>query len=1310
MSNASKWRGRLVKSLIALALMASQLLSIAPSGKAEAGAADVATTATVSSPNAKPGDSVTIKAVVASQITRSLHLQLKVVGPSGSIAYETWLYNQPVTAGQTSEFPVQWTIPADLPGGRYTVSIGTFGSNWDTMYDWSSGLAPFSVASDSQTPVFSASVSAPSEAEPGSSVAVVAAMTADRATNARVALKIVDPANGTAFERTFEGVAFAANEPKAFSASWTVPADAAIGTYRVQATVTDAAGTAVYYDNAAAAAVNVEERASDPAEDAVYTTRAVIPNADVKAGDKVPFTVETKADKDVSVLIDVAIADPYSGDTLYQKVLSNQRLTPEGFLSIPLEWTVPAEAANGKYLIQVGIFGNKWEGPYSWNSQAGSIRVSDGTEPPVSFTATASASPASVKTGETVGLTVTATGSVDADALVQVTAIDSKGAVAFSREFANERFSAKVPRSLSAEWKLPADAELGAYKVSTVIYSPDRSEVYYQNDTAAQFTVEKGNPPPEQPDNGANAVWTTSATVEGSVEAGYPVDIAASVSSSDYAHALVDVEVYKGETKIYQRYFDDQYFQPNSPKSYSVTWNVPATQERGVYTVKVGVFPAGWKPVWNSYWNANAATFEVNWGIIPDITEVSSADLDSVVPGQKQTVRTSLTSSETLPAAVRLELLDSAGNRVAERNYPEESFAQGVEKAYELEWTPPANAVNGDYKLRVSVAKPDGVRVFYTNPEAASFELTGGIDLKYTLDASVGQAEVRAGETLNVNAKVGSTAPSVVSMKVSIVDELTGETVHSDWLPGKTVSPGEEASLEIDWELPKWIRMNETKVRAGLEPLERYVLDGDYKVNVELYNADRTYRILAKEGAASFKVTSPVDAPAPQPAVPPTLPDIMKLGVFATNNDEYGVDGWMEDTGLPWNFAYRYLNGGVNNEDGWTAWDQYNVGDWRGAYAYDYAKDATDRGFVPVFTFYQMLQTISGDCLNCTSEAEDDLVTLNDPYAMRAYLEEFKLLMQLLGTGEYNGRKGIGKTAVVHVDPDLAGYAQQAVLDNRNCFGLCTGQGNDPALLKAAVASTRMPELEDLPDTYQGFNWALLRLRDLYAPNVIMAPHVNSWGTMRDVGKDPDPDLDVEGLGKLAGEFAAKSGTKLVPAGIKPYDFIFNDIDDDDSAAGRGYWLDRTNLTLPNFHRWEQFVKSAVNHSGKKAMIWQIPVGNQVYRAMNNTPGHYQDNKVEYLFGHMDELVDSGIVGLMFGHGQPGSTSHYNRMDDNGPEDSSPDYFNPEPITNSDGWGDGSLHTNDKMADYTDDDGGYLRIQAMQYYQNPIPVSNRFGD
>ncbi|OXM87002.1 hypothetical protein [Paenibacillus rigui] len=1292
------WPAKLV---LIIALIAGQFLPLLPMEKARA-ASEFTTAVHVSTQNAKPGDSVTITAAVTSTLTTSIHLQLQIVGSNATLAFQKWWTDLPVTTGETKEYSLNWIVPNDLPQGTYSVSLGIFGANWDRMYNWDYGLASMTIQSVTAAPVFSAVVHAPASVKTGGNAPVTIDLSSDRATSAAAKLEIYSQTNVKVYEQQLSNMSFEANSGQTITATWSIPPDAEAGTYKIQLTVTSIDGAVVYYRNENMGSFQVT--GADSADSAVFVTRAIVGAASVKAGGTAEFAAEITSDKDVSVLVDVVVKSPFSGDVVFQKVLERQSVDRGAPLQIPIAWNIPADAVTGSYRVEIGIFGNEWKGPYHWNANAGLIQVSGEQTPQISFTASTEVTPTTVKAGMGQRIAVEATSNADAEALVSVTVLDPKGGHVFSKDFVKQLFTAREAKTMEANWTIPAGTEPGTYTVATSVYNADRSITYARNPSSSPFLVVGDSPPPsEQPDNGALAHWTTGATVVESVEAGYPVTVTANVVSDQYAKALVDVEIYNDQGKVYQSFVDDQYFQPNTPKQFPIVWNIPASQQCGKYTVKIGVFPAGWAQVWDHHWNGSAATFEVNWGVIPEITQNSTVAASAIVPGQKQTIRTDVTSSETLPATVRTELLDPTGNRVAYREYTGEQFTQGAAKSYVMDWVPPATAVNGDYKLKVSVAKADGIRTFYSHTEAAQFQLTGGIDLAYTLSAAAERSEVTAGQTLKVNARVGSTVPSVVSMKVTFIDVLTGEAVHSETLTNRPVSPNQDENLDIAWTLPKWIQMDEEKVRSGAEPLVKYVLDGDYRIDVELYNADMSYRILSKDGAASFRVVTPTDAAAPQPAEKPKLPDIMKLGVFATNNDPYGLTGWMPETGLPWNFAYRYLNGGVNNKEGWTAWDPYHVGDWRGAYAYDYAKNAAEHGYTPVFTFYQMLQSISGDCLNC-DEAKDDIITLNDPYAMRAYFEEFKLLMQLIGTGSYNGKQGIGKTAIVHVDPDLAGYAQQGVLDNSRCYGMCTGQGNHPALLNAAVASTRMPELADLPNTFQGFNWALLRLRDKYAPNVLMAPHVNSWGTLIDVGSDTSPDLDVTALGKLAGEFASLSGAQTVPAGIKPYDYIFNDIDDDDAAGGRGRWLDRTNLTLPNFHRWEQFVKAVVDTTKKKAMIWQIPVGNQVYRAMNNTPGHYQDNKAEYLFTHMEELVNIGIVGLMFGHGQPGSTAHYNLIDDNNEAPPETDFFNPAPLNFSDGWGDGSVHTNDKEADYTDDDGGYLRIQAREYYRHPIPV------
>jgi len=165
--------------------------------------------------------------------------------------------------------------------------------------------------------------------------------------------------------------------------------------------------------------------------------------------------------------------------------------------------------------------------------------------------------------------------------------------------------------------------------------------------------------------------------------------------------------------------------------------------------------------------------------------------------------------------------------------------------------------------------------------------------------------------------------------------------------------------------------------------------------------------------------------------------------------------------------------------------------------------------------------------------------------------------------------------------------------------------------------------------------------------------------------------------------------------GGSTYDLVFNDVDDRDSGyyayvyhRANAFW-DRTNQTLPNFHRWEQYVKAVGQATAKPVMIWQIPLGNQYFQTENNTAGHYQDNRVEYFLGHVDELRQASIVGLLFGAGNGGSTVNTDGQHDG--------VTNPPPTCTQDGTS-GPPICNDHASTVADDDGGYLRLAAQRYY------------
>jgi hypothetical protein len=461
--------------------------------------------------------------------------------------------------------------------------------------------------------------------------------------------------------------------------------------------------------------------------------------------------------------------------------------------------------------------------------------------------------------------------------------------------------------------------------------------------------------------------------------------------------------------------------------------------------------------------------------------------------------------------------------------------------------------------------------------------------------------------------------------------------------------------------------------------------------------APRTRAFVPAISVSSSAATATPGPPLGTPVPPPPgdgirvlrLPKHFAIGLSA-QPDETGLYGWLPESGVPWDYAYQYLAGGVNTPGGWRHWNE------RGQFPLFYARGAAERGYIPVLTYYQ-LQHSRGPCDGC-GESAKDLANLDDAATMAAYFEDFALLMKRLGPGTWDGVAGFGGTAVVHVEPDLSGFAMQAVLENGRCAGHCSGQGNDPALLRAAVARSGAADVAAYPDTFQGFNWALLHLRDLYAPNVLLAFHVSGWATLQDVGSSTDPGLDAAGLGAAAGRFAALSGTRQVPAGTSTYDLVFNDVSDRDSGYKKyvlghenAFW-DRLNVAFPNFHRWELYLAAALREAGRPGIVWQVPIGNQVYRSMENTDGHYQDNRAEYFFEHVDELVETGVVAVMFGTGNAGSTVYQDGKRDG--------VTNPAPRCSRDGFSSGE-RCPERASTVADDDGGYLREAAARYYQTP---------
>lgn len=419
-------------------------------------------------------------------------------------------------------------------------------------------------------------------------------------------------------------------------------------------------------------------------------------------------------------------------------------------------------------------------------------------------------------------------------------------------------------------------------------------------------------------------------------------------------------------------------------------------------------------------------------------------------------------------------------------------------------------------------------------------------------------------------------------------------------------------------------------------------------------------------------------ASASSPTAPGTAPTTPPKQPAGTNHFAFGVDsppggtkylnGMRSQNGAAFDYRYQYLSGGVNTGNGWETWNSP-----AGAFATYYIQESAQNKYIPVLVYYEMLQS-NGSCGNC-QESQKDLSNLNNPGTMKAYYTNWALLMQKIGAAH--------KTTLVIVEPDLWGFMEQSVV----------GGTNSAASIHASVASSGYAAAAGLPNTAQGFAWALLHLRDLYAPNAVLALHASNWATNRDISSDTDPNLNVKSVAQKEAQFLLSAGIKGNPTNISKWNLLSNDVADRDSQQSGGHWWDRTNKTLPNFSRYLQFITALTADSGLHVMMWQVPEGNQYFDTENNSQGHTQDNRAEYILSHVPDFAHAGIIGVLFGPGQ-GGTDYMDARKDG--------VTNPAPISTFQ-----CNQCNTHQSQYADDDGGYLRIFVGQYYKNgvyPLPA------
>jgi hypothetical protein len=313
--------------------------------------------------------------------------------------------------------------------------------------------------------------------------------------------------------------------------------------------------------------------------------------------------------------------------------------------------------------------------------------------------------------------------------------------------------------------------------------------------------------------------------------------------------------------------------------------------------------------------------------------------------------------------------------------------------------------------------------------------------------------------------------------------------------------------------------------------------------------------------------------------------DHFLIGMGNDLDNDHDQDG-AYTLGVTLDVHYAYMVG-LMGEGGWPDW---NAG---GTFVNILADSAKRHGVVPMYTLYAM-----------AAHGEANASTLTDDGYMGPYWDGVKLLFERIAE--------FGDPAIVQFEPDFWGFMQR--------------QNGDPSAVTVHVTSLA-PDCASLPNTLVGMGKCLVALGRKYAPKAVVGFHASAWGAdsaaqlvayMNAIGAGAGDILTTDTLDRDAGCFEAGN-------------------DPNCTRGTTGFYWDETNTTSPNFREHLDWVKTLTSGVGKPMLWWQTPFG-VPSDTPGGTPGHYRDNRVHYIFGHIGEFVAAGGVGAAFGTGAGNQT------------------------------------------------------------------------
>jgi hypothetical protein len=219
-----------------------------------------------------------------------------------------------------------------------------------------------------------------------------------------------------------------------------------------------------------------------------------------------------------------------------------------------------------------------------------------------------------------------------------------------------------------------------------------------------------------------------------------------------------------------------------------------------------------------------------------------------------------------------------------------------------------------------------------------------------------------------------------------------------------------------------------------------------------------------------------------------------------------------------------------------------------------------------------------------------EVEAINRADLLTLYMNDYRFFLQKIGRSR----------SMIDLEPDFWGYVKSL---------------GDPHQIPAQVRAANPTDCATQENSAAGLARCLISMARKYAPNTGVGFHSSCF----------DYQSDPQGCYRFMKDIS--TGADFLVADVADRDAAWYAIKEDK----HWFWWDGQKGADAL-----AFYKALTTAVGKPLVLWQIPVGNM---SLDNTLNRYQDDKVDYFFSHMNQVVDANIVGLLFGAGHHETTS-----------------------------------------------------------------------